>query len=88
MAEGCALESPIWQSLVLVRILEGVRVDFEDLSEILDDHTAALSDSALRQGLKQVRWVFRESEIADLRRSIEAYTSSLLLTLSFRTHFG
>lgn len=87
MAEGCTPHAPVLQSHVLVQILEGMKVDFEDLSEILGAHTSTPSDSVLRQGWKQVRWVFRESEVADLRRSIEAYKSSLLLTLTFAKEY-
>lgn len=87
MAEGCTPHAPVLQSHVLVQILEGMKVYFEDHSEILGAHTSTPSDSALRQGWKQVRWVFRESEVADLRRSIEAYKSSLLLTLTFAKQY-
>lgn len=87
MAEACTPNSPIMQSLVLGQILEGVRVDFDALSEILNNYSPAPSGSVLRQGWKQVRWVFYEPEIADLRRSIEVYKSSLLLTLTFANRY-
>lgn len=87
MVQGSTPQSPISRSHLLARILDGVRVDFEDLSEILDNHTSTPNDSVLRKGWKQIRWVFREPDIADLRRSIEAYKSSLLLTLTFAKQY-
>lgn len=83
MAKGCTIHSPVLHSDLLGQILDSVRVDFEELSEILTDLKPVPSDGPLRHSWKQVRWVFRESEVADLRRSVEAYKSSLLLTLTF-----
>lgn len=83
LAQGSALDSPALQSPLLVQILDGVKGGFEDLQEILDDHAFTPKDGLLQKRWKQVRLVFRESEVADLRRSIEAYKSALLLTLAF-----
>lgn len=83
MLDGGVL--PSWQNfpaIELSELLGNIMEDFKSLQTILGEYRVTPSDGVLRQRWKQLLWVFRESDVDDLKKSIEAYKATLGLTMT------
>lgn len=63
-------------------LLENIMGDLKSLRLILDEFKVTSTGGVLRQRWNQFLWAFRESDVDDLRKSIEAYKAILILTMT------